>query len=346
MNPHTPSSNPHPLNKNTQSSLSSGKKLNDNNGGNTAAGSFFKKITLFSAILTWPLISFGTYVRLKGAGLSCPDWPLCYGKIIPPEGFKIALEVGHRFLASFLGLSITVLLILSSYKPQYKSYRRFTIALFLLVVIQGILGGMTVLMKLSPPTVVFHLLGGNLLFSLLIYLSYSAYSDSRGQGPHQPDPPVLTWHSKMLGLMLIIIFVVIVSGGANSSTYSGYACSAFPGCQPGSLLSFHSGNMVGEGNFLPRFQNEWIHMIHRLTAIVGAFALAVLTWLVLFRRRDGAYRLHALAIWSLLSIEIILGILNAVFHIPVPISAAHTAVAATIVGLLSYSLAKSIHESH
>ncbi|MBF0286214.1 MAG: COX15/CtaA family protein [SAR324 cluster bacterium] len=304
----------------------------------------FRWITLASAILTWPLISFGTYVRLKNAGMSCPDWPLCHGQIIPPAGFEIALEVGHRFVASLLGLFITILLILSYSKPLYKNYRFLSAWIFVLVCIQGILGGLTVLMRLSPPTVVFHLVGGNVLFGLLIFLAYRAYYDE-----HHPNSlPNRQWSnlSKQQAGMLLLFFVILISGGANSSTYSGYACAAFPGCHEGSVFSFHVGEAVAEGAFLPKFQNEWIHMTHRLIAVAGGLTMLVLSWRTLYNHSNKTYRMIGIWICILILGEISIGILNALYRIPASISTAHTAIAATIVGLLSYSFAKSVHEHY
>ena len=305
----------------------------------------FKQIALISTLLTWPLISFGTLVRLEGAGLACPDWPLCYGKIIPPYEFKIMLEVGHRLLASCLGLFILTLLVMS-FRPQYKKYRRLSFLCFFLVCIQGILGGLTVIMHLSPTTVVLHLLGGNFLFGLLIYLTYTLYSANRAPQTKACLSP-LSHFSKMQGGMLLLFSVILISGGINSSTYSGYACSAFPGCQAGSMFSFHVGEETQSiGTFLPQFLNEWIHMSHRLIAILGSSGLAFLGWYVLFRHHNRTYRTIAHAIWILLATEILVGIANAVYYIPVPVSLFHTTLAATIFGLLSFSFAKSVHEPH
>lgn len=303
----------------------------------------FKQVALLSTVLTWPLISLGALVRLKGAGLACPDWPLCYGKIIPPPGFEIALEVGHRFIASLLGIFIIVLLFLSHYNPQYKRYRPLTWGCFLLVCVQGILGGLTVLMKLSPPIVVLHLVGGNLLFVLLIYLTYIAYLKKKPA--HLSNQSSWSRISKTIAGMLLLLFLILISGGYNSSTYSGYACAAFPGCHAGSAFSFYQGEPQIFDHFFPKFQNEWIHMIHRLVAIFGAGGLALGGWYI-SSKHPSAYWKIALGVWCLLLLEILVGIANALYHVPVPISLSHTAIAATLVGLLSYSFAKSIYESH
>ena len=134
-----------------------------------------KWLALGSAILTWPLISFGAFVRLKGAGLACPDWPLCYGQLIPPPGYEIALEVGHRFIATLLGMLIVLMVILAFSRPHYREYRNLSLVCLVMVLIQGILGGLTVTMLLNPYIVTGHLIGGNLTFALLVYFAWKTF---------------------------------------------------------------------------------------------------------------------------------------------------------------------------
>ena len=124
-----------------------------------------------AAIITWFLIPFGAYVRLKNAGLSCPDWPLCYGQIFPPGGFEIALEVSHRFTALFLGILIIVITFVTFWEPSNYRFRKLAVARLIIVIIQGILGALTVTMVLWPPVVTLHLLGGNILFGIMVYLT-------------------------------------------------------------------------------------------------------------------------------------------------------------------------------
>lgn len=319
-----------------------------------------KILCLGAAILTWPLIPFGAYVRLKNAGLSCPDWPLCYGQFIPPEGFEIALETGHRFAAAFLGVLIIAITFVTFSQPVYFKQRKLAVTSLLIVCVQGILGALTVTMFLWPPIVTFHLLGGNILFGILVYLTTLTFSQTdvksksaaglAGNSLKNKEPV-----QRQLVWMLVVLLIMITSGGYNSTTSSGPHCEAFPGCHEGSAVSFGmSGTDISawsgieehvlaaapaefQGRFLPVFANEWIHMLHRLIALSGGLALILMSWIWL-RNRQG-YKVLGTSIVMLILFEIFVGILNAVFRVPAPVSALHTAIAATLTGFLFFILA-------
>ena len=319
-----------------------------------------KWLCFSAALLTWPLIPFGAFVRLKNAGLSCPDWPLCYGQLVPPAGYEIALETGHRFVAALLGLLIITIAIVSF--RQHSNFHIRGLALFslALVCIQGLIGALTVTMTLWPPIVTLHLIGGNLLFGVLVYLARITFSLDRPENSVVADSVIKVFQAKpgmrlRVGLMIALLFLIIASGGYNSSTYSGLHCEAFPGCHEGSYFSFGMsgtdiskltgirGNILQpapedyQGRFLPEFRNEWIHMLHRFIAVFGGMALVIMSW-VWLKNRFG-FKIINNFIVGLILLEIIVGVLNSVLRVPVPISALHTAIAATLTGLMFFAFA-------
>ncbi len=319
-----------------------------------------KWLCFAAALFTWPLIPFGAFVRLKNAGLSCPDWPLCYGQLVPPAGYEIALETGHRFVAALLGLLIITIAIVSF--RQHSNFHIRGLALFslALVCIQGLIGALTVTMTLWPPIVTLHLIGGNLLFGVLVYLARITFSLDRPENSLVADSVIKVFQAKpgmrlRVGLMIAILFIIIASGGYNSSTYSGLHCEAFPGCHEGSYFSFGMsgtdiskltgirGNILQpapedyQGRFLPEFRNEWIHMLHRFIAVFGGMALVIMSW-VWLKNRFG-FKIINNFIVGLILLEIIVGVLNSVLRVPVPISALHTAIAATLTGLMFFAFA-------
>ena len=246
-----------------------------------------KILCLSAVIIVWPLIPFGSYVRLKNAGLSCPDWPLCFGQFIPPSGYEIYLEVGHRLIAIVLGMIILTITFLTICYPAYFIYKRLALISFALVCIQGILGGLTVIFMLWPPIVTLHLLGGNLLFGVLVVFARVIFNNPGeknitlvNNSSNLPIKMRIKFNHK-LNWMIVILFVIIITGGYNSSTSSGHYCEAFPGCHEGSFLSFGmSGTDVSllsgvdgyilpsapsefQGRFFPEYFNEWVHMLHR-----------------------------------------------------------------------------------
>ena len=320
-----------------------------------------KWLCFSAALLTWPLIPYGAFVRLKNAGLSCPDWPLCYGQLLPPAGYEIALETGHRFVAALLGVLIITITFVSFRQHSNYNIRGLALLSLVLVCIQGIIGALTVTMTLSPPIVTLHLIGGNLLFGVLVYLARITFSLGSREISEVTDScfhrfQVKSGMRSRVGLMIAVLFIIIASGGYNSSTYSGLHCEAFPGCHEGSYLSFGmSGTDLSKlsgieghilqpapedyrGRFLPEFRNEWIHMLHRFIAVFGGLALIIMSW-VWLKNRFG-YNVLNNFIVLLILLEIIVGVLNSVLRVPVPISALHTAVAAALTGLMFYAFAE------
>ena len=321
-----------------------------------------KWLCFSAALLTWPLIPYGAFVRLKNAGLSCPDWPLCYGQLLPPAGYEIALETGHRFVAALLGVLIITITFVSFRQHSNYNIRGLAVFSLVLVCIQGIIGALTVTMKLWPPIVTFHLIGGNLLLGVLVYLARITFSLGSREISEVTDSGFHRFQVKSgmrsrVGLMIAVLFIIIASGGYNSSTYSGLHCEAFPGCHEGSYLSFGmSGTDLSKltgieghilqpapedyrGRFLPEFRNEWIHMLHRFIAVFGGLALIVMSW-VWLKNRFG-YNVINNFIVLLILLEIIVGVLNSVLRVPVPISALHTTVAAALTGLMFYVFAEN-----
>ena len=131
--------------------------------------------------LAFVVVVAGAYTRIADAGLGCPDWPGCYGKLagVPsaaeaaeylasgakdaPGGFdrqKAVIEIAHRYIAGLLGL-----LILAAAFLARKDGRRYFVGAMLLVVLvcaQALLGMATVTDNLRPAVVLSHLLGGML----------------------------------------------------------------------------------------------------------------------------------------------------------------------------------------
>ncbi|PIK14559.1 heme o synthase [Halobacteriovorax sp. JY17] len=112
---------------------------------------FLINLTIF---LTYLLIILGGVVHNTGSGLSCPDWPLCYGKIISTASSQGAfLEQLHRFLASAIGfLTLVIFWMGRAHKESYSKFYKYTFGCFFLVLLQGGLGASTFFYKL--PTLI------------------------------------------------------------------------------------------------------------------------------------------------------------------------------------------------
>jgi cytochrome c oxidase assembly protein subunit 15 len=120
------------------------------------------------------LILLGAYVKAIGAGLACPDWPMCHGKLIPDlSDSQIFAEWFHRLWAALNGFFLIFVFYLSrEYRKNIPSLYRLCSIEMVLYGVQVLFGGLTVTRDLEPLVVVLHLGNAVLIFILQLTLIF------------------------------------------------------------------------------------------------------------------------------------------------------------------------------
>jgi cytochrome c oxidase assembly protein subunit 15 len=123
------------------------------------------------AVCTLVLVTAGALVTSNQAGLSVPDWPLSYGKIMPDMVGGVLFEHGHRMVATTVGMLTIGMLIWLWRSDQRRWMRNLGLAALGAVILQGVLGGLTVLLLLPPPVSIAHACLAQLFFSTTVALA-------------------------------------------------------------------------------------------------------------------------------------------------------------------------------
>lgn len=133
-------------------------------------GNRLEWFALASALGAFALTIAGGFVTQTGSGLGCPDWPLCHGQLIPDlRDPTTAIEWTHRTLAAIVGV-LVLLTTVFAWRDR-RDERRIVFAstmTFILVLLQAILGGATVLSELNPYFVVAHLAFASAFFAMAV----------------------------------------------------------------------------------------------------------------------------------------------------------------------------------
>lgn len=280
-----------------------------------------KRLLPILIFVTFILIALGGAVRAMHAGLACPDWPLCFGDVIPDYQIQVYYEFIHRVIAGFVGLATFGIAIAifrgKGFSKETKSVMVFSIIALL---IQVVMGGLTVLKLLHSGVVTSHLGFGMLFFASLVWLYYSI-SEAKVSPSKNRIPKTFKF---ILYVSLIATYTQIILGGLVSTNYAGVACPDFPLCM---------------GEFIPTFEGlVGLQVIHRL----GAYAVAIIIfslYLYVSRNREAGWmdkRYYNIAGFLVMAIiaQISLGIMNVVYRIPPLITVLHLALAATLLGLI------------
>lgn len=257
-------------------------------------------------VVTYGLLIFGASVRVHGAGLSCPDWPLCFGEVIPRLDFRIFLEWGHRVLASMVSIGFLTAGGLALARKDTRARVGALIgAAVLALALQIVLGGLTVLHLLAFWSVTLHLLTGNLFCNLLLLIGL------RLRAAGAPVTGLVTPRLRVLGVVLTgAVFVQLGLGGLVASNYAGMACTEWPTCNGGVWFPTFTG-IVG------------LQLVHRL----GAYAVAALALTFWWTARGSVAERPANVVLGLVAVQIGLGIANVLLAMPVELAILHSAVA-------------------
>lgn len=291
------------------------------------------------------LIFLGGLVKSTESGLSVPDWPTTYGHFMfsfPLDQMVggIKYEHSHRMVASVVGLMTLVLtlwLFKSSAAPWLK---KLGVAAFVMVVLQGVLGGLTVIHFLPFWLSSLHGTIAQIYFLLVIMIAYALskeYKDRRGQDYHPADGRFI----RMAIIFTAMILIQLVIGNVLRHTESGLAVPDFP-TMGGTLIPTFNSAMMERINAW-RFEHNYdtvsmgqvhIHILHRFWALLILLKLIYLNMLVY---KDFLNRPLILKTMFLLNatvlIQIMLGIATVLSMKEVYTTTFHVTVGAITLGL-------------
>ncbi len=332
----------------------------------------FAALVNVTILLTLVVIALGAYTRLTDAGLGCPDWPGCYGKLTAPlheghiaeaqakypgaqiEPHKAHNEMVHRYIAGLLGLCVLMIALVSL---RLKQFRFLSSGILLLVFFQAALGMWTVTLNLLPLIVLAHLLGGFGLLTLLVILRAEiAWNLKLREADSDSAEANGLWEPKLSQLLplgylaALVLMLQVALGGWTSSNYAATVCYQLPVCEAGwserfslqAAFSLPLGHATYEYGVLPYDARMSIHVLHRIGAMITLLVLGGFAFLSWRRAATKAMRIMAIGIGILLFLQITLGLVNIVAQLPLPNAVAHNVVAANLL-MLTIVFLRQIH---
>ncbi len=234
-------------------------------------GKGFRRLSLLTSVWVWLLIVVGGIVRVTGSGLGCPDWPLCYGQVLPPPDQTALIEFSHRFVAGVGGLLILGMVWMAWRQHRDRRWIVWPSTLMIVVLpLQFLLGAVVVLTELEPLTVAVHLGTALIIFACCLLATLVANRPAALDAELFPPRYV-----PLLLLSIVGLFVLLTTGAIVVGEGASYACPDWPLC--------HGMVFPAAGTVLPIV----LQMVHRYTVVImGVLLLAVIGYTL----RDRAQR--------------------------------------------------------
>jgi protoheme IX farnesyltransferase len=167
----------------------------------------FRRLAVVTIAATFVLIGVGGLVRATDSGLGCPDWPRCFGRLVPPAELHAWIEHSHRLVASLVVVLVALLVVAAWRTGQRPPVRRAAVAALVLVLAQALIGAFVVWWKLRADSVTLHLATALALVALLIFIDFRARwpSDrSRRSGQDRGFVRLVTAAAGLLYLQMLV----------------------------------------------------------------------------------------------------------------------------------------------
>lgn len=299
-----------------------------------------------SVVWTLILLFLGSVVHATESSLACPDWPTCYGSMVPEMTGGVFWEHLHRLVAGGLILMWLLALYLA-WRPAREEgrpwIRKATLGGLVLLLIQAVLGGVTVILLLPDPVSTSHL---GLAFAFLALATTLAVATSPGWGRNQAPGEEDKVQEAVDGLEKevdgegrrvpaairsirfwavaagILVFLQSLLGAWVRHAEAGLACPQIPLCL---------------GEWVPPLDQPLIavHFFHRALGVAVAVAVLLLAWITRRRTRDTRLLRASTAAAVLVLAQVALGFFSVTSFLAVTPVSLHTLVAATLLAVIA-----------
>lgn len=282
---------------------------------------------IITVVWTLGLIWLGSVVHATESSLACPDWPTCYGEWMPAMEGGIFWEHLHRLVAGGL-----VLIFLGA---TYLAWRdegsrpwlwRVGVGGIFLLLVQSVLGGVTVIMELPTAISTAHLTLALLFLCMATVLTVgtSPHWGRRGGALRQdvPTGSSTRWLGWAAAGGTVLVLGQSLLGGLVRHMDAALACPDVPFCH-GQLVPPLESSLVA------------VHYFHRVAGVLVALAVVALAWRLLKEPVSSRIRKAAYAAGALVVAQVLLGFMSVYLQLEVLTVSLHTLVAALLVTILT-----------